>query len=113
MTSAGVRMAQETSSAREEAAAWMTGVGRRPWGCEEVELRLWKRDLVRSYVVKKAPAGGCHQHHCICVIQSFQLFSHNEIMLIHDGSVAIITLPTPWYMPLNNAGLGFPVAEFV
>lgn len=56
MTSAGVRMAQETSSAREEAAAWMAGVGRRPFGCEGVVLRVEKRDLVRSYVVKKAPA---------------------------------------------------------
>jgi len=48
MTSAGVRMAQETSSARDEAAAWMTGVGRRPLGCEDVELRSVKRDFVRS-----------------------------------------------------------------
>jgi hypothetical protein len=28
MTSAGVRMAQETSSAREEERVWMSGVGR-------------------------------------------------------------------------------------
>lgn len=48
MTSAGVRMAHETSSAREEAAAWITGVGRRPLGWEEVVLRREKRDLVRS-----------------------------------------------------------------
>ena len=48
ITSAGVRMAQDTSSAREEAAAWMTGVGSRPLGCAEVELRLVKRDFVRS-----------------------------------------------------------------
>lgn len=32
MTSAGVRMAQETSSAREEAVACMKGVGMRPLG---------------------------------------------------------------------------------
>ena len=48
MTSAGVRMAQETSSAREEAAAWITGVGRRPLGREDVVLRSEKRVLVRS-----------------------------------------------------------------
>jgi hypothetical protein len=48
MTSAGVRMAQDTNSAREEAAAWMTGVGRRPLGCEDVELSVVKSDLVRS-----------------------------------------------------------------
>jgi hypothetical protein len=48
MTSAGVRMAQETSSAREEAAAWITGMGRRPLGREDVVLRSEKRVLVRS-----------------------------------------------------------------
>lgn len=48
MTSAGVRMAQDTSSAREEAAAWITGVGRRPLGCEDVEFSLVNRDFVRS-----------------------------------------------------------------
>jgi hypothetical protein len=32
---------------------------------------------------------------------------------LHDGSVAMITLPMPWYIPRNNAGLGFPVAWFV
>lgn len=31
----------------------------------------------------------------------------------HDGSVAIITLPTPWYRPRNSAGFGFPVAACV
>jgi hypothetical protein len=49
MTSAGVRMAQETSSAREEAVAWMRGVGMRPSGwVEVVGLRRVKRDFVRS-----------------------------------------------------------------
>ncbi len=48
ITSAGVRMAQETSSAREDAAAWMRGVGRRPEGWEAVVLRDVKRDFVRS-----------------------------------------------------------------
>lgn len=48
MTSAGVRIAQDTSSASDEAAAWMTGVGSRPFGCEDDELRLVKRDFVRS-----------------------------------------------------------------
>ena len=48
MTSAGVSMAHETSSAREDAAAWMTGVGSKPLGCEDVWLRDVKADLVRS-----------------------------------------------------------------
>jgi hypothetical protein len=49
MTSAGVRMAQETSSAMEEAVAWMRGVGMRPSGwVEVVGLRRVKRDFVRS-----------------------------------------------------------------
>ena len=48
ITSAGVRMAQETNSAREEAAAWITGVGRMPLGWEGVVLRSEKRVLVRS-----------------------------------------------------------------
>ena len=48
MTSAGVRMAQETSSASEGAAAWITGMGRRPLGWEGVVLRSEKRVLVRS-----------------------------------------------------------------
>lgn len=48
ITSAGVRIAQETSSASEEAAAWMTGTGRMPSGREGVVLRLVKRDFVRS-----------------------------------------------------------------
>jgi hypothetical protein len=29
---------------------------------------------------------------------------------VHDGNVAMITLPMPWYIPRNNAGLGVPVA---
>jgi hypothetical protein len=42
-------MAQETSSAMEEALAWMMGRGIRPSGWEEVEgLSLVKRDFVRS-----------------------------------------------------------------
>jgi hypothetical protein len=48
MTSAGVRMAQETSSAREEALAWTRGRGRIPIGEEGVVLRRVKRDFVRS-----------------------------------------------------------------
>jgi hypothetical protein len=58
MTSAGVRMAQETSSAREEAEACTTAMGRTPLGEEDVVLRFVKRVFVRSYVVKKAPAAG-------------------------------------------------------
>ena len=48
MTSAGVRMAQDTSSAREEAEAWITAMGRIPWGEEDVVFRRVKRDFVRS-----------------------------------------------------------------
>lgn len=48
ITSAGVRMAQDTSSASEEAAAWITGVGSKPLGCEDVEFSSVKRDFVRS-----------------------------------------------------------------
>jgi len=48
MTSAGVRMAQDTSSARLDAEACTRGRGRMPLGDEVVVLRLAKRDLVRS-----------------------------------------------------------------
>jgi hypothetical protein len=48
ITSAGVRMAQETSSAREEAEAWMTARGRMPWGEEVVVFHDVKRVFVRS-----------------------------------------------------------------
>ena len=48
ITSAGVRMAQETSSASDEAAAWMRGVGTTPDGELAVRLREWRSDLVRS-----------------------------------------------------------------
>jgi hypothetical protein len=48
MTSAGVRMAQETSSAREDAPAWTTAMGKTPLGDEEVVLRRVKRVFVRS-----------------------------------------------------------------
>lgn len=56
MTSAGVRMAHETSSAIEDAAEWMIGCGSRGEP-EKVGLYLEKVDLTPSYVVKKAPAG--------------------------------------------------------
>lgn len=47
MTSAGVRMAQETSSATAEAAELMSGAGR--WNSEEAEgLALWRSDFVPS-----------------------------------------------------------------
>lgn len=48
ITSAGVRMAQDTSSAREEALAWTKAMGRTPLGDEDVVLRRVKRDFVRS-----------------------------------------------------------------
>jgi len=48
MTSAGVRMAHETSSAIEEAAEWISGWGRR-W-LEPDKVGLWsdKTDLIPS-----------------------------------------------------------------
>jgi hypothetical protein len=62
ITSAGVRMAQETSSAREDALAWMKGVGMRPSGRAEVEgLTRVRSAFECSYVVKNAPAV-FHQH---------------------------------------------------
>lgn len=49
ITSAGVRMAQDTSSAIEEAPAWRTGVGMRPFGCVDVVgLMRVKKAFVRS-----------------------------------------------------------------
>lgn len=59
MTSAGVRIAHDTSSASDDAPAWTTAIGRTPFGDEEVVLSLVKSDFVRSYVVKKAPAAIC------------------------------------------------------
>ena len=50
-TSAGVRIRQETASAREEAVACRRGVGiRGDWNSlgESVWLREWRRDLVAS-----------------------------------------------------------------
>jgi hypothetical protein len=41
-------MAQETSSAREEAPAWTTAMGKTPLGDEEVLLRRVKSVFVRS-----------------------------------------------------------------
>lgn len=68
ITSARVRIAQETSSAAEEAAARRMRRGMRPLGDEEVTRLMWVRsDLFRLYVVKNA----------------------------HDGNVAIMALPTP------------------
>lgn len=49
ITSAGVRIAQETSSAREDAAACRRGVGMRPFGWAGVEgLMRVKNAFVRS-----------------------------------------------------------------
>lgn len=59
ITSAGVRSAQDTSSASDEAAAWTRGVGTTvvlvPLE-HVVVLRRVKMALECSYVVKKAPA---------------------------------------------------------
>jgi len=47
MTSAGVRMAHETSSATADAAELMSGAGR--WNSDAVDgLALWRRDFVPS-----------------------------------------------------------------
>jgi len=56
ITSAGVRMAQDTNSAREEAEAWTRAMGRTPSGEADVVFQRVKRDFVCSYVVKNAPA---------------------------------------------------------
>jgi hypothetical protein len=48
MTSAGVRIAHETSSASDEAPAWTTAIGRTPLGEEDVVLSFVKSVLVRS-----------------------------------------------------------------
>jgi hypothetical protein len=96
-----VRMAQETSSARLEAPACRMGMGRMPSGCAVVRFRRESSDFVPSYVVKKAPAaGGCL---LVFVPKSFarrqglaQFGMEEPSMLdLHEGSVAIITLPTP------------------
>lgn len=51
-------MRQDTSSPVEEATEWRTGVGIR--GLEEKDdeggFSAWRKVLVDSYVVKKAPA---------------------------------------------------------
>lgn len=97
MTSAGVRMAQETSSAMEEAAAWRTGVGMRPLGCAVVEGLMWvKRAFVRSYVVKNAPAGSDQPY----VRLGIMSLCHSRPVgrgnsSLHEGRVAMMTLPTP------------------
>jgi hypothetical protein len=59
ITSAGVNMAHETSSASEDALAWTTAIGRTPLGDEDVVLSRVNRAFVRSYVVKNAPAVVC------------------------------------------------------
>lgn len=48
MTSAGVRMAQDTSSAREEAEAWTNAMGKMPLGEVEEVFQRVKRDFVCS-----------------------------------------------------------------
>jgi hypothetical protein len=55
MTSAGVRMAQDTSSARLDADAWTRAMGRISLPLVLV-FHVVNSDFVRSYVVKKAPA---------------------------------------------------------
>jgi hypothetical protein len=60
MTSAGVKMAHETSSASDDALACTTAIGRTPLGDEDVVFSRVKAAFVRSYVVKNAPAATCH-----------------------------------------------------
>jgi hypothetical protein len=59
ITSAGVRIAHETSSASDDALAWTNAIGRTPLGDEVVVLSCVKSVFVRSYVVKNAPAVAC------------------------------------------------------
>ena len=48
ITSAGVRIAQDTSSAREEADACTKAMGKTPFGDEDVVFQRVKRDFVCS-----------------------------------------------------------------
>jgi hypothetical protein len=87
--------------------------------------------------VKNAPAVGLgvrfgymyiYRERIIFLYQLYQMFqvlnvvtktAGKEGMLdmnpcfLHEGNVAIITLPIPWYTPRNRAGFGFPVCGFV
>jgi hypothetical protein len=56
MTSAGVRMAQDTSSATAEAKECIIGVGREIVALPLAFERGDRRRLIASYVVKNAPA---------------------------------------------------------
>ena len=60
ITSAGVMIAQDTNSPTDEAMAWMIGCGSKG-EVDDPKRGLWvdRRDLVPSYVVKKAPANSC------------------------------------------------------
>jgi hypothetical protein len=112
MTSAGVRMAHETSSARDEAPAWTTAMGRTPLGDAFVVLSWVKSVFVRSYVVKNAPAETCQTKSSRVRAKNGKL-KCRKVDFLHEGKVAIITLPSPWYTPRNNAGFGFPVEALV
>jgi hypothetical protein len=59
ITSAGVKMAHETSSASDDALACTNAIGKTPFGDDDVVLSRVKSVLVRSYVVKNAPAAAC------------------------------------------------------
>lgn len=85
-------MAQDTSSAIEEADEWIKGVGMRPLGCEDVDgLIRVNSAFVRSYVVKKAPAV-FRQCPASTALSSRRGQSGWDS---HEGSVAMMTLPMP------------------
>jgi hypothetical protein len=52
-------MAHETSSASDDALACTNAIGKTPFGDDDVVLSRVKSVLVRSYVVKNAPAAAC------------------------------------------------------
>ena len=94
MTSAGVRIRHDASSAIDEAAEWTIGRGIN--GCCDplrVGLIFIQPLLTASYVVKKIPATNSQYRTIIIEMDS------------HEGKVTRITLPTPWYKPLNRTAL--------
>lgn len=84
MTSAGVRMAQDTSSARLDADAWTRAMGRISLPLVLV-FHVVNSDFVRSYVVKKAPAACGPRLVCCCDIRFFLILL--RCLLDRDGEV--------------------------
>jgi hypothetical protein len=65
-----------------------------------------------AYVVKNAPAETCQTKSSRVRAKNGKL-KCRKVDFLHEGKVAIITLPSPWYTPRNNAGFGFPVEALV